>query len=367
MVGTGYDFAGFYGALSDAEHLQVTRQEMTWKDRYEPPTQPTGTLLSFGCAVQHTPHLMREATDILHALGIEVDAFGGRQFCCGRPYDSNGAPEASERVSTAAVQRFTAYAPHTLVNWCTSCQDQFDEVISQRTATPFRVVHYTQLLLERLQQLGDRIHWRRGVHVRPLFHEHVTNVEQQHVRSRIERMLALVPGVEIVGTVRTPELGNPCVMQAGQHVSVLTNIRTDEYRTFQADIQLQADAVGANTLLTPNHKCHREWSKFASPQVDCRCFLSIIADALGCGAPDRFQTYWRMGDPEAVLRAARPAWESWGLPEEEARRLAQRHFNPACAVDIPMCSCNGNCGCDSTADVTQIISAEELVHAGVAS
>ena len=69
----------------------------------------------------------------------------------------------------------------------------------------------------------------------------------------------------------------------------------------------------------------------------------MLAEALGVAKPDRFSEYWRLADPQRIVEVSRPNWESWGMTDEEALRLAHRYFVPSYAVDAPDCPCNGEC------------------------
>lgn len=50
-------------------------------------------------------------------------------------------------------------------------------------------------------------------------------------------------------------------------------------------------------------------------------------EALGAEVVDRFKMLWQLGDPEKILEKSRPQWESWGIPEAEARELVKKFYN----------------------------------------
>jgi hypothetical protein len=81
----------------------------------------------------------------------------------------------------------------------------------------------------------------------------------------------------------------------------------------------QARAVGAEAILTHHHKCHREWSKFSSPELPVIHYHDLLLEALGKRVPDRFRHLWQLAEEE-ILAETRPSWESWGIEEAEARR-----------------------------------------------
>jgi hypothetical protein len=142
----------------------------------------------------------------------------------------------------------------------------------------------------------------------------------------------------VVGLADTPAL-NVCD-NAGPKIASITS---DEYRATQGALEDHVAAAGADTIVTLYHGCTREMGKFASDRLAVRHYISVLAQALGVGKPDRFSEYWRLGDADKVVEASRPNWESWGINEGEALRLAHKHFTPSYASAVPDCPCHGEC------------------------
>ena len=67
--------------------------------------------------------------------------------------------------------------------------------------------------------------------------------------------------------------------------------------------------------------------------------VSLLAEALGVGHPDRAQAAAHIGDPVEVVRQTRPIWESWNLTEAEALELASDSIYPKDAGPMG-CSCD---------------------------
>jgi Fe-S oxidoreductase len=346
----GFDPKGFYGAMAESKSLLIQRQDLQWTETFEEPDRPVDALLAFGCAVQHTPHLMVEATRVFEVLGIDHAAVTGRQFCCGRPFQRMGKDQAAaDKISSRSYERFVAHQPTTMVNWCGACQLQYMEVISQQADPAFEVVHVTKYLARLLREMGDTVPWQKELDTRVVLHTHGEFQPQQDIdtRSMLE-ILDMIPGVEFVGPVEPPSAGAPCSLTGPTAVSILNSLSTPEYRAAQAELEAQLDAAGADTLVTPYHKCQMEWSKFSSRRMAVREWMSLLAEALGVGVEDRFTTYWHIGHPPTIVEMARPEWESWGLTEDEALDAARQHFVPQYAVDVHHCDCGGT-GCGAAA------------------
>jgi Fe-S oxidoreductase len=328
----------------------VKRDAVRWIEHFEKPDRPVDALLAFGCAVQHTPHLMLEAVAVFDALGIDFAAVTGRQFCCGRPFERMGKDaEAAERISAKSYQRFCAFEPKAVVQWCGACMLQYLGVISSQVDPPFAVVHVTKFVLDRLRELGDAVPWRQEVAQRIVLHTHSEFGAQQDLDTEcIMEILGLIPGVEYAGPIEPPSAGRPCDLVPPAAVTVLNDLSAAQFALAQGELIGQARAVGAGTLVTPYHKCQMEWSKFASPQLAVREWMSLLAEALGVHVPDRYTTYWQMGDPDEIVRRSREEWQSWGWTDEQARAAAERHFVPAHAASLHQCDCGGRgCGIPS--------------------
>lgn len=334
--------------MAESKSLLVKRGDLKWTEHHTQPSRPVDAVLAFGCAVQHTPHLMQEATAVFDALGIDYAAVTGRQFCCGRPFQRLGGDEdAADRISAKSYERFVSYRPNVAVQWCGACMLQYLEVISSQTQPPFDVVHVTRYLARLLRDMGDSVPWKQEVRTRVVLHTHRQFLPQQDVDSAsIREILDIIPGVVYAGPVEPPSAGSPCDLTGPTAVSVLNTLSTEEYQAARAELEEQAAAVGADTLVTPYHKCQMEWSKFSSRQLAVREWMSLLAEALGVAVPDRYTTYWHLGDPEKIVELSRAEWQSWGLTEEEALDAARRHFVPAYAVDVHHCDCGGT-GCGS--------------------
>jgi len=344
-----FDYSEFFDDMLESERLQVSREEMTWLQTYRPPEGPVDVVLNLSCGVQTTPHLMLTQVAIFQALGVDFVATAGRQYCCGRIYQRFGKPELGDRMASKAIDRFASWAPSTNVQCCGSCLIEFDYHVSkQREAkgsAPFDVVHITRYLLDRLVELGDAVPWKTAVPRRVLLHAEGAEVHPTKVEARdaVIGTMARIPGVEYLGLVANPSLGQPCATRTPGGPSVLNDLTPAQYRQVQDELEAQARAVGADAIVTHHHMCHREWAKFGSDRLPVIHYQQLLAEALGVAVPDRFQMLWRLGDPDRIMEQARPYWSSWGIEEPEARRLVNKFFVPEYAEAVQRCPCEGNC------------------------
>jgi Fe-S oxidoreductase len=335
-----FAYSDFYRAMIEREQLQVSQDEATWTEQPgEREQQQVDVLLNFGCNVRQTPHLQRDAVAVLEALGVNFAAVAGQQFCCGKPYSNNGLPSVAKRVVEGSVRKMAAYQPKRAIQWCSACEMQFRDLVVPQVGIDFGSESVAGFLVERIDELGDDVPWTTTVPTKAVVHGHLGEhaVRDSHPPIAME-LLTRIPGVAVVGLADTPAL-NVCD-NAGMKIAAITS---DEYRATRTALEEYLADAGADTLVTLYHGCTREMGKFTSDRLKVRHYISVLAEALGVASPDRFSAYWRLGDPEQVVAASRPNWESWGIDEDEARRLAHKHFVPSYAADVPDCPCNGEC------------------------
>lgn len=165
----------------------------------------------------------------------------------------------------------------------------------------------------------------------------------------VDEILSLIPGVENRGVAEPPSGGAPSDLKKVDDRFVgLGDIGSDTHRAILRDLAEQADRTGAEIVVTPYHACQKQWSKLAGHKLGVRHWMSVLADALGVGVEDRYQTYWRLADPGAIVEASGPAWRSWGISREDAYDHARAHFTAAFSESIHDCECGGS-GCGAPA------------------
>jgi Fe-S oxidoreductase len=359
-----FDFAGFFDWMTDCRHLLLHKDELTWMEAQSAPDRGVDVFMNMSCGTQLAPHITLDIVDVLRALDISFVAGAGRQFCCGKIYRGRGRADAGEKMSEASVTRFSQWEAKTAVHGCHSCQIVYSDYIAKTDGDHPRVQnqHLTGFLERRLLELGDRVPWKKRLDLRVLIEGFGPELSPVHYEATLAsaRILSRIPGVEVMGNVSPPSRGAPCKTNVPGGPSVLSGLTPEEVAEVQAQLQAQADAVGANVISSNAHYCHREWSKFSTDRLAVRYYVSILAEALGCAPhPDRYQEYWKLGDPERVLQLTRANWESWGLAEDQARLVARKHFETHQAGFVnPQCACGGNPGkCTTgkyTLDVAQV-------------
>jgi len=343
-----FDFAGFFDWMADCRQLLLRRDELTWMEKQKAPDRSVDVFVNMSCGTQLAPHVTLDIVGVLRALDVDFVAGAGRQFCCGKIYRTRTRVPAGEKMSQSSIDRFTGWGARTAVHGCHSCQIVYSDYVDrvESAAGPgFRNAHLSTFLEERLRELGDRVPWKHEVRRRVLVEGHGPEVSPVHdaATKASARILAMVPGVEVVGVVEPPSVGAPCKTRVPGGPSVLSTLDGAERHQVLDEIEDQARRRGADTISSNAHYCHREWSKWATTGVDVTYYVSILAEALGCANEDRYQRYWKLGDPAKVVEETRPYWTSWGLDEAKALEVARKNFEPHFAGYVnPQCACGGD-------------------------
>jgi heterodisulfide reductase subunit D len=263
-----------------------------------------------------TAHLAREVVKVFEALGCSFAAVGGPQFCCGIVHYGHGDRAASTRLTEATVARFESFGAKEVVMWCPSCNKHFDEVILKRLQPNFTITHTTAYLATH----ADRLRFRQDVRRRVALHTHCGRQQQVADAAAARTLLEAIPGLTVTGTIENSELDYHC-----NNVTI-ERIGLERFKAIQLKLAEDAAAQGADTVATIYHSCHREWSDLDMAALALRSYISLVSEGLGITESDRYQQYRRNGDVDTIVAAAREAWSSHGLTEEQARELARKHF-----------------------------------------
>ncbi len=361
------DVSTFFGLLKGPEHLLVRREEMNWSERKPAPGRPVDVYLSLSCGTQQNPNLLQDTVAVCEALGVSFGAAAGPAGCCGGPVWSKGV---GPQWAHAKAYNLAELGVSTNVNWCTNCQIRLTGEADRRereegVSHPIREVQVLSFLEERVHELGDRVPWKQEVHRKVAAEGHWawTDVHRT-AQVATTKLLSMIPGVEVVGLYDGHRPESPCAYRARGMVEGRDPIpdHLPEPRTaaeVRARRELLADtlnAMGADTISCQHQGCHLLWCYYASERLSVVHGVSVLAEALGVKHPDRFQAAARLGDPEKVLEQTRPIWESWAIPEADARELAGELADPRFSEGVTRCAC-GKDRCDEQLIAVDVLTA----------
>lgn len=341
------DYKQFYDSMAEASHILVAPDELQWLDRDVAPQRKVDHFFNMSCSTQFVPHLMLDSASVLKALGVDYQTGSGRQFCCGTYYRRTGKFEGADRMNASNVARAMAWGANTHVHMCTQCVNTFSE-ISRRyefetgQAQGLKHIQLLRFLDERLTELGDRVPWKKDVKVKILGHGHSTYSLVHDIAKRdIAKVARHIPGVEFVGFIDRISIDSFCDSEPGVPKRAWPKNR-EEADAYRRELAQVAESWGADTISPTHQTCLQRWEPFSSEDADVRHIVSILAEALGVGHPDRYKAASRLGDTAAIVEQTRPVWTAWGMTEERARQVAREVFDPAFQTSEDLCACGRN-------------------------
>jgi transcriptional regulator with XRE-family HTH domain len=336
------DYAKFYGARVEIEHMLVSRDEVRWLERDVAPDRAVDVFVNMSCGTQEVPHLLMNTMSVFETLGVSFAAAAGRITCCGTYYRGNRQTDAADRMHEASLGRAIAWGAKETVHWCTQCENAYGAVARRRELAggdePY--LKNTQLLTfldRRVREMGDTVPWRKRGAARVLVQGSEYSPVHAHAKQMAASLLAQIPGVEVVGFVDLPDATRE--MPGGGPKT------QDEVRAKREELAELARTRGADTISPQHHNGQKLWSRYSSATVAVRHPISILAEALGCEQPDRYQAALQLGAPDDVVAQLRPVWQSWGVSEEKAAALAREMFDPMYAAGPSKCACGGGGNC----------------------
>jgi transcriptional regulator with XRE-family HTH domain len=326
------DISAMWRDWRDESRLLMSRDELNYFDRQPGPDHRAQVYVNMSCGTQRSPHLLQDTVGVLEALGVDfIAAAGPGAGCCGKPLALSGQDGAFERHREGRIARSVDWGASVHVNWCGACQQTSTASaarleLADGIVHPVREIQLLPYLEETVRELGDRVPWKREARRRVLAEGHEISNVHADMHDAIPRLLAMVPGVEVVGKYDGWSELSPCAATAREGSPPPAWTQRPETPQEMADhrARLAADvrARGADTVACSHQSCHQQWSRYASDQLAVLHPVSVLAEALDCAHPDRFQAAVQHGDPRRLVDESRPRWQSWGLTEERAAEVA---------------------------------------------
>lgn len=315
-------YAGMARAARILSRLQLPPDQAAMLTRTRPDPEraaPPEVVFYTGCNVVKTPHIALLMLDILDALGVDYAVAGGTGNCCGVQQHRAGDFAAQGRMAFSAVENLAAHGAQTVLSWCPSCQIQFTEnSLPSYTAvhgtSPFAMAPVLPFLAERADALRalmvHPVRRRVAIHERPALPQ---------VMAAVRTLLGLVPGLEIV-EVPVPRVG----------VMAIHVVGLPEYKRALLEQEFTtAKVLGADTLATVFHACHREVCTLGDASFEVLNFLELIGESMGLGHEDRYRRLKLLDDVDAIIAETAPMIAAHGLDLETVRATLLAEFPSA--------------------------------------
>lgn len=276
---------------------------------------PGGVILHMSCNTLSVPHIAYLAQEVLTALKVDFAAVGGPENCCGSAHWANSDDDLERQVATLTLGSFKRAAPTQVVSTCPDCDISFER--NMKSHHKFVHLNLVEMLAQRLDDLKKLMVHR--VDRRVVVHAHRENDMRRRDADAIDRILRVIPGVEVIESKCSDGLGNHCLVARGRHKSTIVEplIRS----MFQ-----EAKEVGADTLVVQYHGCYRQHLKRQLEYgVEVSHYLSLVADSIGIPYEETFKTVRMMNDLDAAVEYLRPQMSEKGFQESDVRTALKKH------------------------------------------
>jgi Fe-S oxidoreductase len=252
----------------------------------------TSVTFWYGCNMSRHGEIVRLVTQILDAVGVQAAPAGGPAYCCGSPQEANARIAAGMAART--VEKFNQTGRDAVVTWCPSCHMNMDDLMAPVTEAAFETQHITQLLATRAERLQPLL--THAVPARILVHAHHGFHGRVPVNTDVPMLLRLIPGLTVLEhPMRVP--GHMC-----SAIAPRPGLLAQSHR----ETLTAMDEVGADTLVTIFHSCHREAVGLERGRaIRVVNWIHLLAEGMGLAHTDEYKLWRNADDPRAAIGAER--------------------------------------------------------------
>jgi Fe-S oxidoreductase len=246
----------------------------------------------YGCNMARHGEIVRLATRILSAVGVDAAPAGGPGYCCGSPQEKNARIAAG--MAERTVRKFNESGRETVVTWCPSCHMNMDDFMAPVTEAAFETQHITELLVARRERLRPQL--TTPVAARVLLHAHHGFHGRVPVNTAVPTLLRMIPGLTVLDhSLRVP--GHMC-----SAIAAVPGQLAQAHRETLAAMQ----ETGADTLATIFHSCHRDAVALERGRpIRVVNWIHLLAEAMGLAYTDEYKIWRNADDVRATIGATR--------------------------------------------------------------
>jgi glycolate oxidase iron-sulfur subunit len=291
-----FDYAAYYGPILPLADALREDEARCWRNGTEPDKTEHDYVLYLGCNVLRTVNLAETIVAILRAMQIDFVALGGPANCCGIIHTGNGDATAGTAMLDRTLDRFAGYKPKAVLNYCPSCQSRMDGALAAHeveTSLPYQ--HVIEFIATHL----DRVEIVRPVPRRVYLHAHGVGRNAQNDDAAVRRILAAIPGLDVVGDPAEGDWGGHC------STAQIVRVGKDRFDALANGLFAAAKAAGADAVVATYHSCYRSLCRKESVHaLPILHYSDLLAEAMGLRRYEHtFKVLALAADPAAAIAA----------------------------------------------------------------
>ena len=314
-----FDYSKYFGEIEPLADALRENEQRVWQARVAGPQPRHEYVLMLGCNVLRTVNLAEAAVGVLNHLGVDFAAVGGPANCCGIIHQLNSEPAAAEKILRHSLANMAAFQPEKVLVYCPSCHHQMDAAIPASQDFQIPYLHLTEFLADNL----ERLDFVKSVPRRVGLHAHYHGPQQKKDADATLKILAAVPGLEVVPFLGGEEWGRHC------SPAQLAAMGGPLYDRRLAEMVAEARRQGLDSITTVYHSCYRELCGKQGPlQFEFTNYISLLAEALGLRRfAENYKAHKLAEDPQQTYQALRPAAETRNVSLTRLEASVQSHFS----------------------------------------
>jgi len=242
----------------DNPWMQPRAQRARWAKRHanilDATKERVDLLYYVGCTASYDPEITLVAdnlAEILSAADLSVGILGKEEKCCGSTLLRLGEKEKARALALENIRLFKKANAKRIVTACAGCYKTLRQDYPKLTGESLPVVHVTQLLAELIES-GEIPMSSKADAVRITYHDPCHLGRHTKMYDWPRRILARLPGVELVEMERTRERSRCCGAGGGlKTLDQALALKAAEKR------MEDAEATGASMLVTSCPFCEQ--------------------------------------------------------------------------------------------------------------
>ncbi|MEE8397160.1 MAG: (Fe-S)-binding protein [bacterium] len=315
-----FNFGAFFGAIEPLADALRSGEERVWAGAVGKNPRPVDYVLYLGCNVLRTVDLVETVVAVLKSMGVDFVALAGPAHCCGIVHERNGEQAAGRKMLAHTFRNFAAFRPKAVLVYCPTCQGRMDALIPD--GVPLDIP--TQTVVAFLAEHIGRLPFTTPVPRRVALHGHDATPQAARDLEATGRVLAAVPGLEVVPMAAGAEWGTHCM------AAQIAKVGPPRFEEMVDELFGEAKQRGADVLTTVYHSCYREHcAREPGAGMGVANYIQFVAQGLGMEVlPEKFKSYKIEADPERAFAELAATAQRRGVGPLRLRRSLEAHFKP---------------------------------------